>query len=98
MLLVSGVFILLAADIHPDILSRLDWRSVALLGVTILVIRPVAVFASTVGTDLSWKEKLLVAWVAPRGIVAAAMAGFFAGPMIQRGYEDAGLLIPLVFA
>lgn len=97
-LLVSGVFILLAADIQPDVLGRLDWRSVALLTVTIFVIRPVAVFVSTVRTDLSWKEKLLVAWVAPRGIVAAAMAGFFAGPLLQRGYDDAVLLVPLVFA
>lgn len=97
-LLVSGVFVLLAADIEPDILTNLNWRSAALLGVTLLVIRPAAVVLSTLGTDLNWKEKALLAWVAPRGIVAAAMAGFFAIPMAKRGYTDAALLVPLVFA
>ena len=98
LVLVSGVFILLTADLKPSILLNLDWRSVGLLGAVIFVLRPVCIFASTLGAGMSWQERVLLAWIAPRGIVAAAVAAVF-GPALQaQGYGGASLLLPLVFA
>lgn len=96
--LVSGVFILLTADLNPALLGHLHWRSALLLIAIVFLVRPLAVFIATLGTDMTWRERLLVGWTAPRGIVAAAVAGVFAPEMSAIGYPDAALLLPLVFA
>lgn len=96
-LLVSSVFILLTADVDPAILRQLDWRSAALIGLVIFVLRPAVVYLATLGTNISWQERLLVAWIAPRGIVAAAVAGLFGPRMVDLGYSGAAQLLPLVF-
>jgi hypothetical protein len=95
--LVSGLFIVLTAELDPALLKQLDWSGAALIVAIIFVVRPLAVFGATVGTDLSWQERLLVGWIAPRGIVAAAVAGAFSARMFEAGYEDAAKLLPLVF-
>jgi NhaP-type Na+/H+ or K+/H+ antiporter len=97
-ILVSVVFILLTADMDPGALARLDWRSAALLAVVVFVVRPLAVYAATIGSRMDWRERLLLAWIAPRGIVAAAIAGLFAPRLIEKGYAGADQLLPLVFA
>ena len=97
-LLVSGVFIVLTADLDPAIFARMDWRSAAFVASVLLVVRPTAVLLSTAGAKMSWRERLLVAWIAPRGIVAAAVAGVFGPELVRQGYRDAELLVPLVFA
>lgn len=97
-LLVSGVFILLTADLDTARLTRLDWHAALLIIAVILIVRPVAVVLSTIGAGMPWRERALMAWIAPRGIVAAATAGFFAPRMAQAGYGDAKELVPLVFA
>lgn len=97
-LLVSGVFILLTADMDITAMQQLDWRSGLLIAGIIFLARPITVFVSTLGTDMSWQERSLVAWIAPRGIVAAAVAGVFAPALVDLGYTDAQLLLPLVFS
>jgi NhaP-type Na+/H+ or K+/H+ antiporter len=97
-LMVSGVFILLTADIDIGILQRLDWHSAALLLCVLFVIRPLAVYLATTGSGMPTAERVLIAWIAPRGIVAAAMAGLFAPRLIQGGHSGAELLVPMVFA
>jgi len=56
------------------------------------------IFLATLGTGLPWQDRTLVAWIAPRGIVAAAVAGLFAPQMVERGYQGAEQLLPLVFS
>ena len=85
-LLVSGIFLLLTADLDPEIMLRLDWRSVALLGAILFLVRPLAVGLSTIGAQMSWQERVLVGWIAPRGVVAAAVAGVFGPALAARGY------------
>lgn len=97
-LLVSAVFLLLTADLDPAILQKLDWRSAALLAAVLLLVRPLAIYAATVGAGMDPRERLLVAWVAPRGVVAAAVAGVFGPALEAQGYPGAELLLPLVFA
>ena len=97
-LLVSGVFILLTADLDPGILLHLDLRAWLLLLAVLFLVRPIGILAATIGTGMSWQERGLIAWIAPRGIVAVAVAGFF-GPQLQaQGYAGSQLLMPLVFA
>jgi NhaP-type Na+/H+ or K+/H+ antiporter len=97
-LLVSGVFLLLTADLDPRIMLALDWRSGALIAAVILLVRPLAVWISTIGAGMSWQERTLVGWIAPRGVVAAAVAGVFGPALAERGFAGAELLLPLVFA
>lgn len=97
-LLVSGVFVLLTADIDIGILKLLNWNSVALLACVVFLIRPLTVYLSTLGTGIAWQNRTLLAWIAPRGIVAAAVAGIFAPQLVDAGYAGAEQLLPLVFA
>jgi NhaP-type Na+/H+ or K+/H+ antiporter len=96
-LLVSSVFVLLTADIDPDVLLHLDWRSAALILVIMFVVRPLAVIGSTIFSDVPWKDRVLVGWIGPRGIVAAAVGGIFGPHLVAAGHEDAVLLYPLIF-
>lgn len=86
-ILVSGLFIVLTANLDVALWRALDWRDALLIFAVIFVLRPVVVFIATLGTDLSWQERLLVGWIAPRGIVAAAVAGAgaFTARMLEAG-------------
>lgn len=96
--LLSVLFIVLAARLQPEDLARLDWHSLAFLAVLVLLIRPVAVFLSTLNSDLSWKEKTFLAWMAPRGIVAAAITAVFALELSENTiYEQAEIMVPEMF-
>ncbi len=97
-LLVSSVFILLTADLKPELLLHLDWRSGLLLVAVIFLVRPVAVIAATQFTDMQWRDRVLLALFAPRGIVAAAVAGVIGPDLVAAGYPDGELLLPMVFA
>lgn len=79
-LLISTLFIVLAAnvDIGFDELVALGWSAIAFFVLLIVVIRPLAVMVATIGCELTWKERALLAWIHPRGIVAAAVASLLA--------------------
>ncbi len=96
-LLISGLFILLAARIDLTQLQQLGWKAVALFLVIQLLARPAKVAVSTIGSSLSPQERAILAWIAPRGIVAAAVSALFALRLEQAGYEQAPLLVSLTF-
>ncbi|MCI5081135.1 MAG: cation:proton antiporter [Saprospiraceae bacterium] len=98
-LLISILFILLAANIDMDELAIVfrDWRSLALFGVVILILRPLGVFISTNGSELTFNEKLFISWVGPRGIVAAGIASLFGITLVNDGVTGAEYITPLVF-
>ncbi|WP_323802719.1 sodium:proton antiporter [Sulfitobacter litoralis] len=97
-LLVSGVFILLAAGLDVEALSNLDWRAAVFVAVVVLVARPATVFISLIGSGIPLREKLLVALTGPRGVVLVAVAGLFGERLLSLGFEDAALIAPLAFA
>lgn len=97
-LLVSGVFVLLTADIDPATISNLTWRYGLFAVVLILVLRPACVCIGTLGTNLTWRERLLISWVAPRGVVAVATSAVFGQLLAQHGVTDGTAIAPLVFA
>jgi hypothetical protein len=97
-LLVSGVFILLAAGIEFQTLRMLDWRALAFVLVVMLVVRPATVLLSLMGTGLPWREKLLIALTGPRGVVLVAVSGVFGARLVADGFQDGAMLVPLAFA
>ncbi|MGE0408798.1 MAG: cation:proton antiporter [Amphiplicatus sp.] len=97
-LLVSGVFIILTANLTLDTLFAMDMRVAAFLAAMLFAVRPLTVFIATIGAGLPWRERLLVGWIAPRGIVAVAVSSFFGASLAEAGFEDGARLIPLAFA
>ena len=96
-ILISSLFIILAARLPiKEILfsNPLNWIFVAIL---ILIVRPLMVFASTPGTGLKINEKLFLSWMAPRGIVAAAVVSVFAIKLSEVGVRGVDILVQVVF-
>ncbi|QOD61043.1 sodium:proton antiporter [Polaribacter haliotis] len=97
-LLISILFILLAANINiEDLLLLYTWKTAVLFAIVVFVIRPLAVFASTYNSKLKLNEKLFISWVGPRGIVAAGIASLFGSKLLKEGVEGAEYITPLVF-
>ena len=97
-LLISILFILLAANINmADLELIYNWQTVVLFMMIVFVIRPIGVFLSAAGSDLSTKEKLFIGWVGPRGIVAAGIASLFGSKLLSQGEPGAEYITPLVF-
>lgn len=98
-LLISSIFVMLTASLQPETLLRIfDWRIISFVAAMLFVVRPLSIWLSTIGTDLTNKEKALIGWIAPRGIVALTVSGYFANVLLEKGYEDAELLTALTFA
>ncbi len=96
-LLISVLFILLAANVTRADLAMLDWRSLALLLVIMFVLRPLGVLLSTLRSNLSRNERLFLAWIAPRGIVAASISSLFGFTLVSMGMNQAAGIAPLIF-
>jgi len=96
-LLISGLFIILAARVEFHQFQQLGWTAIILLFTLMFVIRPISVWICAIGSDLTFSEKTLISWIGPRGIVAAAVAALFAIRLEQEGFPEAELLVPLTF-
>lgn len=97
-LLIAVLFLVLAARLDPVALqAAFGWRAMVLLAFLVLVVRPLSVAIAARGSGLALNERALVAWLAPRGIVAAAVASVFALRLEEIGREGATSLAPLVF-
>ncbi len=97
-LLISILFILLAANINmEDLWLIYNWKTAILFAIVILIIRPAGVFLSTYKSNLKFNEKLFISWVGPRGIVAASIASLFGITLVYKGVADAEYITPLVF-
>src|SRR5690606_21211684 len=88
---------LLAARLDLDALRALGLASLGVFAAMQFLARPLKVLWSTLGSGLTWPERALLAWIAPRGIVAAAVSGVFAFQLEAQGVEGAGALVPLTF-
>ncbi len=97
-LMVSALFVVLTADLDRTVLARVSWPIVGLTLAVLFVVRPLAILVATAGSSLTGPERLLAAWIAPRGIVAAAVAGVAGLRLVRGGYPSAELIMPSVFA
>lgn len=96
-LLISGLFILLASRIELHAILSLGWPALVLLLIIVLLARPLCVLSSAWRSGLSWRELALIMWIAPRGIVAAAVSALFALKLEAINYPQADILVPMVF-
>ncbi len=96
-LLISSLFIILAARLELSDLSRTGQPELAFLAALIFLARPLAVALSTLGSDFNWRERAMVAWMAPRGIVAAAVSSVFALELAEAGFAGAHQLVSITF-
>lgn len=96
-LLISALFILLASRLQVSDLAYFNVQSGLFILALMLVVRPVSIYVATWGSKLSLQEKTFLAWMAPRGIVAAAISAIFALRLEQEGFADAQKLVPYTF-
>ena len=96
-LLISGLFILLATRLDLGAVADVGWAAAVVLFSIIFIARPLAVFVSSIGTGLNLRELALLSWLAPRGIVAAAVSALFSLKLEQLGYAQVEIIVPLVF-
>ena len=97
-LLISGVFIILSATLDWGVIQRFQARFVIFLLLLLFVVRPLTVLASLMFSSMPWRERLFIAWIAPRGIVAIAVTGLFALRLEDFGMRGADTLVPLAFS
>ena len=96
-LLISSLFIVLGARLQVDDLKLIGPGTLLFVALLILVVRPLSVLASTVRTPLELRDKLFLCVMAPRGIVAAAVASLFGLALQDLGVPGAELLLPSIF-
>ncbi len=96
-LLIGMLFVLLAADVRLEQVRSLGWAGVWTVLALMLVVRPLNIFVGTAGSDLSLQEKAFLSWIAPRGIVAAAVASLFADSLTRAGIPGGNDLRAMVF-
>lgn len=96
-LLIGMLFVILAADVRIAQIAELGWRGAATVLALMLIVRPIGVALSTAGTTVTTRQRLFLSWMAPRGIVAAAVASLFAHELAEQGVAGAAEMRALVF-
>lgn len=97
-ILISALFIILAARLDIQALWNMGWPLLLLLLAVQFIARPLCIAVSTWRSSLHWRDRLLLCWIAPRGIVAAAVSSLFALTLQRSGYQGADRLVTVVFA
>lgn len=97
MILISGLFILLAARLNLAELLLLGPTVMIFLIIVLFIARPLCIIVSTLKSDISIKGRMILAWISPRGIVAAAVGSVFSLSMAEQGIKDADKIVPLIF-
>ncbi len=96
-MLIGLLFVTLAADVRYEQVEALGWAGFGVVATLVLVVRPFSVWLCTLSSELSRGERLFIAWVAPRGIVAAAIASLVAADLERAGMSGGAELRALVF-
>ncbi|MEE3037719.1 MAG: sodium:proton antiporter, partial [Bacteroidota bacterium] len=103
-ILISVLFIILSSNISMSQLQLLEINSLYIFLLVVFLLRPLVVWISAWKSELNWKEKLFIAWIGPKGIVAAAVASLFSLYLMSDKIslppslrQDVELLVPLTF-
>jgi NhaP-type Na+/H+ or K+/H+ antiporter len=96
-ILISVLFILLAARLEISELLLLGPNVIFFMLIVLFVARPICIALSTYKSNLNWRAKTILSWIAPRGIVAAAVGSVFALSMSQAGIQGADKIVPIIF-
>jgi len=105
--LISCLFIVLGSRLDLAVIGQLGWRGGVFLALMIVLVRPISIFVATIGSRLEVPDKVFLACLAPRGIVAAAVISVFAlrieglegieGVADEQLIRDAAKLVPATF-
>lgn len=96
-MLIGMLFVLLAASVGLREVTSLGTSGLVAVAAIALVVRPIQIFVCTYHSGLSWREKAFLSWIAPRGIVAAAVATLFHTRMQELGIAGGDSVRGLVF-
>lgn len=96
--MVSTIFIILAATLDINVWKELAPRHYLYILLLAFVLRPIAIFVSTIRSGVSAKERLLIGLYGPRGIVAASVAGVVGNGLVEAGFEEGKFVLPVVFS
>lgn len=96
-LVIGVLFISISATVSFDSVMDVLWPSLALVAGLVLIVRPLVAIVATARTSLSRPERAFIAWMDPRGIVAASTASSFAAPLAAAGIIGAEKLLPATF-
>ncbi|MCR9142423.1 MAG: cation:proton antiporter [bacterium] len=98
-LLLAVLFVILAARVDVKVLFQINLPMIFFLLALVFIVRPLSVLVSTFNQDITWRERVFLCFMAPRGIVAAAVASILALDLTERGFpsEQADLLVAVVF-
>ena len=96
-LLIGMLFILLAADVRLIEVTELGWGGIITVVILVCILRPLNVYIGTMGSNLNIRQKALLSWIAPRGIVAAAVASLFALELEKHGIDGSQLRAMVFF-
>ncbi|MGW6820226.1 cation:proton antiporter [Streptomyces sp. NPDC055005] len=96
-LIIGLLFIGISATVTPQSLRHVVLPALGLAAALVLVVRPLVALLSTVRTDVPYRERWFIGWMAPRGIVAAATAATFSAALVQAGIEGADKILPATF-
>lgn len=96
-LIIGLLFIVLASRLDGQILTYFGWNFLAFLALAVLLIRPIAVLAGTIGLRYRWNERFALAAMAPRGIVSAVLASSLSLPLVRAGLPNAQEIVPITF-
>ena len=96
-MLIGLLFVILAADVRYEQVEALGWAGLGVVATLIFVVRPLGVWLCTLGSELARGDRLFIAWIAPRGIVAAAIASLVAADLERAGISGGDELRALVF-
>ncbi|HET6627083.1 MAG TPA: cation:proton antiporter, partial [Nocardioidaceae bacterium] len=77
-LFVGALFVVLAGRVTPGQLWEVAPQALVFLLLLVVVVRPVSIWLGLWGTKVTREERTLLACMAPRGIVAAAVTSIFA--------------------
>ncbi|MDX8402304.1 MAG: cation:proton antiporter [Mariprofundaceae bacterium] len=97
MLLISVLFVLLAANLDLSLLSAHLGTGLVIFAILALLARPLAVWLACLGDGPDWREQAYLAGMAPRGVVAAAVTSLFALVLSESGHAQADLMLALVY-
>ncbi len=96
-LIISILFVVLSARLNINDFENISGYSLLFLAILIIIARPLSVFLSTIKSDINIREKLFLSWMAPRGIVAAAVASIFAIRLSDINLPQSEMLVPITF-
>ncbi len=96
-LMLGLLFVSISATVTPRSVGGVILPALGLVAVLVLVTRPLVALVSTVGTDLSVRERGFIGWMAPRGIVAASTASAFSATLVSMGVGGASDIVPTTF-